>query len=218
MAIGLDSMSREELIGLVKQFQESNTSWKTRALEAEALVRAAPNALRDAKTHLDQNIREGVNCPCCGQFVKLYRRPINSSMAWTLVLIYRYYKDRLLDEWLHVETYMKGLPGIPASLVGGDFSKLRYWGILEAKYDTPETLDDPDTRRAGYYRITQKGIDFVLGKITVPRHVYLFNREVHGFSPELISIEDAFKDRYDYRRLMADGDIPPFPVVMPRIA
>ena len=45
--------------------------------------------LEQAKEWLRVRFNEGAECPCCLQHVKLYRRPITSSMAYVLILLHR---------------------------------------------------------------------------------------------------------------------------------
>jgi hypothetical protein len=68
-----------------------------------------PNAsLEDAKKWLRERFGKGATCPCCNQFVKLYRRPFNYSMAVVLLLMERYYRrvGVSAEEWLHVPSYI----------------------------------------------------------------------------------------------------------------
>ena len=46
--------------------------------------------IKEAKEHLRNNFEEGIDCPCCGQFVKLYKRKLNSGMAATLIRIVKF--------------------------------------------------------------------------------------------------------------------------------
>ena len=96
----------------------------------------------------------GYVCPCCSQFVKVYRRPLNSSMAAVLILIYA----SGITGWFHVEHYLRK---IGKENLRADFHKLRYWKFLEAKTGK---LDNGNPRN-GHYKITSLGLLFVEGKI-----------------------------------------------------
>jgi hypothetical protein len=152
--------------------------------------------LEEARDLVRDNLREGLVCPCCEQFAKVYKRKLNGAMAASLVLIARHFKHS--TEWLHVENYLKELPGIPASL-RGDFAKLRYWGLIERM----EGEREDGSNRVGYYRITPLGKDFVEGRVKVPGHVYLFNSECIGHSDETLHIGEALGTAFDYAELMS---------------
>jgi hypothetical protein len=154
-------------------------------------------SLNTARAYVLRNRDDGVQCPCCDQYVKVYKRPINSSMAYALIIMDRYYNDHPVDEWLHVEDYLKRFSGIPAA-IRGDFHKLRYWGLIEAKQDTR----DDGSKRNGFYRITEKGRQFVRDRETVPSHVLICNKEVLGFGERVITIKDALGVKFDYNELM----------------
>ena len=43
------------------------------------------------KEFLRANYEKGCDCPTCGQFVKLYKRKLNSGMAKTLIILEQYF-------------------------------------------------------------------------------------------------------------------------------
>lgn len=151
----------------------------------------------EAKAYLKVKAADGVLCPCCGQFVKVYPRPITGSMAYTLILIYRYFQKPIHEDWLHVANYIHGL-GLPANLYGGDFAKLRHWGLIEQK----DGERDDGSNRIGYYRITEKGKQFVLGKATVPARARIFNKKCYSLTGKEISIRQALGKKFNYEELM----------------
>lgn len=142
---------------------------------------------------------KGTICPCCNRFDKVYPRKINSSMAWTLMLIYDYYKkEGNLRKWLKVESYLKTLPAVPTSL-RGDFPKLRYWGLITQKEGEIEGV------KTGLYKITERGINFCESKIRVSKVAFVHNGKLKSFSEEQINIIDALGDRFSYRELLGDS-------------
>ena len=157
------------------------------------------------KNEFVSQLDKGTVCPCCGRFNKLYGRKINSSMAWTLMLIYDYYKrEGNLRKWLKVESYLKSLPAVPTSL-RGDFPKLRYWKLIIQKEGEVEGT------KLGLYRITEKGINFCEKRIKVSKVAFVHNKVVKSFSEEQISIVDALGDRFSYKELLGtslfDGNV-----------
>jgi hypothetical protein len=154
------------------------------------------STLEEARRWVLAKRAKGVGCPCCGQFAKIYKRKLNSFMAYALVLIERYFQTARVDEWLHVPSFL-----IKNSCSDRECAKLVYWDLI-----TPHYAEREDGgKHAGYYRITQRGRDFVRSKITLPRYVYLYNGELLGFSDDgEISIRDALGDKFRYSELMME--------------
>lgn len=165
--------------------------------------------LGEAREWLMQHRDDGAYCPCCGQFAKVYRRKLSSSMAYALVLIDRFFRETP-HGWLHVPSYLtENVPAkCGATFRGGDWAKLAYWGLLreQNRGDVHSIAGGP---RAGYHRITDRGKLFVRGKIVVPKYVFVYDGEPMGFSEETTSIDDALGSRFDYQELMAAS--PPDP-------
>lgn len=151
----------------------------------------------EAKAFVQHHLRDGVTCPTCGQFCKVYRRKLNSTMALALVLIYRFFQNNPAADWLHVASFLVQVKR-DSSIAGGDVVKLRYWGLLERA--SGERSDGSD--RVGRYKITDVGKQFVEGKIAVPRYVYLYNQLLLRLSEEMTTIRDALGDRFQYDELI----------------
>jgi len=149
--------------------------------------------IQEAKKFLKDNLKKGVECPCCNQFVKLYKRKINLVMTTCLIRLYHlYYKN---PSYHHVKEIVSGISDTGTN----DFSKLAYWNLIEEKQKDPKNTK---TRTSGYWRITDKGLDFVLGKINVPSHCYVYNTKVYQFSDEYVSIEETIGNKFNYKKLM----------------
>ena len=123
---------------------------------------------------------ESSTCPCCDQFVKLYRRKLNSGMAHSLVSLWK----QARQYYVHVPSTM--------GKSDGDIAKLRYWELIESH---PE--------QSGYWRVTELGEQFVTGQITVPSHVLLYNNRFLGLDGDSVSIEDCLGEKFSYAELMA---------------
>lgn len=151
-----------------------------------------PNmTLVEAKAWLEGKLDDGVACPCCGQFAKLYRRKLNSSMARALILFFKTYGWE--EQWVHVPTET-GL-----SRLGGDWAKLALWGLIEERGDER----DDGGKHSGWWRITHLGVRFVRNQMRIPRFVFLYDGAVMRFDPlTTVNIRDALGDHFDYRELM----------------
>jgi hypothetical protein len=153
--------------------------------------------LKEAKDVLRAEWNEGIECPCCTQFVKLYKRKITSSMAYALILLYRYFEANPDQEWVHMNDYLNTLD-IPFPVKSGDNAKLRYWDLLEEK---PEQRDD-GSNRAGYWKLTELGREFVEGEITVRSHAKVFNSKSYGLTGVDVTIHEALGNKFNYDELM----------------
>jgi hypothetical protein len=165
-----------------------------------SMAEADTRTLEEAKRWLRERFSEGADCPCCNQFVKLYKRKLNGSMSLALIYIYKYFESNPAEQWLHVPSYLSRIIS-GATVRGGDWSKLRYWGLIE---DQKGTRDD-GSERVGNYRITEEGKKFVQGLTRVPRHVFLYNQEpVKRRDEETTSIQESLGEDFNYNELMAN--------------
>ena len=142
------------------------------------------DSLEAARSFVERRRRHGtgIKCPCCGLLNKVYSRKLNSGMARFLIRLYH-------------AGY--GHPGRPwhkfvwSQTANGDYSKLRYWNLIEKK---------PDCE--GYWRITGRGVQFVLGRIAVAKYCHVFNARAMGFSVESTTIKQALGDKFNYHDLL----------------
>jgi hypothetical protein len=151
----------------------------------------------EAKAYVTKHIQDGISCPTCGQFCKVYKRKLNSTMALALVLIYQFFKTHPHAEWLHIAAFLVKVKH-DSSIAGGDAVKLRYWGLIERAHGERDDGSD----RVGRYRITDIGKQFVEGKIAVPRYVYLYNQLLLRLSEEMTTMREALGDKFKYDELM----------------
>lgn len=145
------------------------------------------STLKDVRAWLREKVHKGTTCPACQQHVKVYRRKLNSGMALSLIVMYRAGGT----EFVH-------LP----STVGArsrEEGKLRHWGLVE-EADSKR----PDGGRPGFWRVTELGEDFVLGRVEVPRYADIYNGAGLGLSGDFIGIREALGDQFDYSELMAN--------------
>lgn len=162
-------------------------------------------SLEMAKTWLRERVEKGTACPCCHQYAKLYKRPLNKSMAFVLLLIARYFEGALPQEWLHVPSYIAEVVGDNprrAAAVRGDWAKLKLWGLIEEK--PGERADG--SPRVGYYRMTPLGRQFVARKVKVPSHVFIYNAEaLQRVVEETVTIDDALGREFSYNEIMGEA-------------
>lgn len=153
--------------------------------------------LAEAKTWLRARFNDGADCPCCRQFVKLYKRTITGAMARGLIALHVQHKLHGWEHWMHIPTIMRS---VCSSNMG---SLLRHWELIEPM---PDKERKDGSKRTGWYRITPLGICFVMDEVRVPRYVYLYNqtlldRRVPADAPTL-SITEALGIKFNYAELM----------------
>ena len=149
--------------------------------------------LRSARDEVFANRDDGIDCPCCEQFVKVYNRAItNDSAAWLVLLVKAFRTDA---RYYHVGE----LRGITQAT--GDRAKLRYWGLIEAR-PKDDSKADASKRTSGYWRPTERGMQFADQTITLPRHAYVVDATVLGYSEERRGITECLGKKFDYYELM----------------
>jgi hypothetical protein len=152
------------------------------------------STLKEAKQFLRANFEKGVDCPCCGQFVKLYKRKLNSGMAITLLRIFNESINED-DKWIPVKEFLRENKYKNSH----DWTLLKHWGLLEEK----ENIENIETKNSGFWKITQKGRKFVLNEISVPDKVSIYNNKVLGFSEEQTTIIESLGKKFNYSELFA---------------
>jgi len=160
----------------------------------EGAIAETVKSLEDAKCYVEARRDEGVPCPCCTQYCKVYPRSLNAPMVRFLIWLVKEFEARNVPRtWINVNDG----PLIQHRKGGGDFAKMAHWGLIE------QMANDDDTKRtSGYWRPTQAGVDFVHMRTTVPQKVLLYLNEPVGFSPEVTDVVTALGTGFDYRELM----------------
>jgi hypothetical protein len=150
----------------------------------------ATTTLEEAGEWLLANMDDGADCPCCGQFCKVYRRAFNAAMARGLIWLV---EKSPAGEWVDVPLEAPGWLTRSREL-----PKARYWGLIEEKPNV-----DPAKRCSGVWRPTDSGRGFVYEELCIPSHVYLFDNAVSAFEKDKkVSIRQALGSEFDYSELM----------------
>ncbi len=150
--------------------------------------------LGEARQIFASKLDEGLYCPLCAQAACRRSRPLNASMAFSLVALCKLYKIR--RRWLtskELTTFMKGEKGnARVSHPSGSLATLRFWGLISS---------EKNPRRGkkcyGPWKPTRRGIEFVLGRIQVPARVIIYNNRCEGFEGDDVSIGDALATAFD---------------------
>lgn len=155
----------------------------------------------EAKQLLRARFDEGAPCPCCNQLVKRYKRKLNSSMAYVLLLIRKFFAENPAAPGLHVPSYINSLGLRPqvAAAVRGDWAKLQYWDMIR-----PAGARRADgSPRTGHWNITATGVAFAHGEVVAPQYVYVYNGESWPVrDAKGVTIRECLKDKFNYEELM----------------
>jgi hypothetical protein len=151
--------------------------------------------IAEGKQKLRAEWEKGLHCPCCNQWVRLNPYTCHHSRARVLIILHKATVEYRTDPsgFIHVEDYLVDL-GVK---IKGVVGKMKYWGLVEAMPN-----DDPSKKTSGYWRITDKGMQFVNREITVPQKAFVFDDKVYKFSTNEISIVEALGKKFDYSELM----------------
>lgn len=145
------------------------------------------DTIAQGKAWLRARLDKGADCPLCHQRAQTYRRKLNTGQVRGLITMWHVYGR----QWGH-------LPSTATlARLGGEFARLRYWGLVEEATDPR-----PDGGRAGWWRITDRGQRFVLGQLTVPTYAKIYNNKVQGFEGPHVNIKQALGTKFNYNDLM----------------
>lgn len=168
--------------------------------------------LVEAQDKLKLHVRgPGVVCPCCHQVVRMVEKELSSTMAYVLILMYRHFQSS--SDWLDMSQYLANMVAIGSEVKGGEWPKLKLWTlILERPPEKKSILNPkPPVKTQGMYKLTDRGKGFVLGKLRVPKSLWIYNGHVIEANKKSVSIQECLGKDYKYEDLMA-GNLGTFAV------
>ena len=156
--------------------------------------------LGDAQIRMQAYYLKGIHCPLCAQLAKIYPRQLNRGMAVGAIKLWRWHRHHGTEKFAHLPTVV--------GRRSAEEAKLRYWGLIEE-----EMVLRPDGGRAGYWRLTEAGREWVLGHSSYPPYVMVYDTEPLGppqFTDDTtgktrdrpVTIRDALGRKFDYDELM----------------
>ena len=149
--------------------------------------------LIEAKNYLEAHRNAGVDCPCCGQYYKVWRKkPISAAVASLCRLVAFQLRE---DRYYHLDAFNV----IPKDR---NFSQLILWHLITPMHQNEE---DEEKRASGSWKATEKGIAFALGKIEIPKYVFTLDNKLIAVSEETISVHKALSMKFSYADLMSDN-------------
>lgn len=137
----------------------------------DAMMRelCGPCRLEDAPQPLNlfENLEDGRHCPCCGQWVKAYKRRLRANHVRFLRQLAE--RGTSVDPWVHYKTLR---------FAGRDYNYLAHFGLAEA-------------RAGGFWRPTPKGYSFLAGSCAVPEWILVFDNQVMGASTHEVTVSQC---------------------------
>lgn len=87
----------------------------------------------------DQQLRQGVTCPCCDKHFKINRKRLNRTMLQYLVALYkRRHEGWIKASRLRIQATAESSVDAPSKEIQtGDYKILALWGLADIKLDPP---------------------------------------------------------------------------------
>lgn len=136
---------------------------------------------------------KGKKCPCCGRYAQIYYRGISKTVAKQLATLWAL--QQTPESYVHASKLVLGSSG------AGDLTKAKYFGLIEEKPHTPN-----EKKTSGLWRLTPKGVDFIRGRVAIPRRVAIYNDEVLGYSDKTMMFHEALGEPFNYKAMMEEND------------
>lgn len=155
------------------------------------------STLEEIKKYLHDNSEKGVDCPACDRIVKIYKYTMNAGMCLALITMYKLDKSKENEVWFHLQKEFAEKYGLNANAL--HYSLMKWWGLL-----IPQPNNDPNRKGTGYWCLTDKGKQFIEGRIRLPKKVHIYDNRNVGWSEETTNIKEALKEKFDYAELMGD--------------
>lgn len=146
--------------------------------------------MEEVRNLMVERVAEGMSCPLCGRYSKIYARKLNDRIG--RVLIAMWHKNG--DGWVHVPTL-----GVKAEEAGtrsksGEHAFAKHFDLIE---------QNTGKGGRGFWRLTPLGVKFVHNQINVPFCVWVFHGQLlQTDDSKLVSIRDVLGTRWDYDQLM----------------
>ena len=144
--------------------------------------------IKEAKEHLAKNYKDGTACPCCNQYVRQYKRKLNSVMARCLIKL-----SKMGPGYHHVKDVVKGISDTGTN----DFSKLKHWNFIAEQINA-----DTKKKNSGMWCITTSGQAFANYETVASEYVLLYNGKKQGTSESKTNIIKSLGKKFDYQELM----------------
>lgn len=150
-------------------------------------------SITDAREVLGGLADAGTLCPVCEQNVKIYKRKLTPATARAIAALYNEH-GRGFGYLPNV--IKKHLADVASQ--GGQLVMGAHWGLIE-----PREVRRADGGRAGYWRVTELGEQWLHGHVTVPQTAHVFNNRCLDLTgPDTTAAEVLAGSGFDLRELL----------------
>jgi len=151
--------------------------------------------LRKLKERFLRLVPKGLNCWLCGKWNHVDSRPLNWKMAISLLWIVREYESNG-EEWVYCPDGPQWFQRTK------QHPTLKHWGLIERPAKNADSEQNPKKKHSGFWRPTEKGIQFAQGRISVPERALIYKDECLGFEGEDVLIHGPLPPGFDYEKIM----------------
>lgn len=130
---------------------------------------------------------DGLMCPCCNRYAKIYKRRIHHGIVRTLI---RLYKEGGEFGFVHISKFCDFQSGY-------DFTFAQHWGLIE------QGANEGKGKTSGSWRLTRDGVDFLRHGKGIPAYMLIYNSTVMGVQGPNVSVHEALGAKFDYDQLMS---------------
>tara|TARA_Y100000114_G_C11750844_1_gene324243 strand:- start:166 stop:792 length:627 start_codon:yes stop_codon:yes gene_type:complete len=157
------------------------------------------NTVEFAQRRLAAFMDEGTSCPCCGQHVELRDEIMTRTVAEPLIWMTENYASIDWSSGHPIVTESRWVSvaesGPKSFRSARHYTRAKYWGLIE-KLETDSIEAD---LKSGMWRVTQKGVDFVSGRILIPKKAVVYLGKQRGYKGDLIDISQALRREFSLR-------------------
>ena len=152
-------------------------------------------SLKEIREYIKGNVDDGIRCPCCGKYVRRYKRRFNSTMAKSLIWLVQQSKN---NQWIDVPNF-----GPDWLIRSNQLPTTRWWGLIERpREDEDQKVLEKDLKHSGSWRPTKKGIAFAYNRISIPNTAVTYDGTVEALTGKDIKIEDTVGVNFSYSEIM----------------
>lgn len=143
------------------------------------------NAVATLRSELSAEVvsDDGGRCDVCGSLNKIYPRSLTKGMVKSLARLY------------DLGATQRAITIRQLGANGGDHAKLRFWGLVYHEAD-------PVTGSSKGWRVSNNGVRFLGGSLSVPKIAYLFQNNLIGWSLDEVALSISEFKRFEIQSLM----------------
>lgn len=133
---------------------------------------------------------DGGNCPCCSRWGKIHGYQVTSTHTRGMIWMFKRFRK---NEWIDLGRAPRWI------LRAKTMSVLQHWKLLERKAKDV----DEDKRGSGFWRLTEKGRDFIRNRTSISKYAFVFDNRVIKLSPQRVDVITTLGKKFSYNELMS---------------